>query len=130
MTRARTALSSGCVARPADGGWRVGAGHRANQRHGCRFENPAAFAQPALGTHGNSGYNAYLGPASRTVDLSLVRSFRFRSSQRFEARVEAFNAFNWLRPGNPVTSFSSATFGRILTSRDPRIMQFAMKYQF
>ena len=92
--------------------------------------NPAAFAQPALGTHGNSTYNAYVGPGSRTLDLSLVRSFRFKSAQRLEARVEAFNALNWLRPLDPVTVFSSATFGQILTSADPRIMQFAVKYQF
>ncbi len=92
--------------------------------------NPAAFAQPALGTHGNSGYNAYRGPSSKTIDLSLVRSFAVTSSQRIEARVEAFNAFNWFRIGDPVTSFSSPVFGQIQTAGDPRIMQFAVKYVF
>ncbi len=92
--------------------------------------NPAAFAQPALGTHGNSTYNAYLGPTNKTLDLSLVRSFRFGSTKRIEARVEAFNALNWFRPGDPVITFSSPTFGQILTAGDPRIMQFAVKYQF
>ena len=94
-----------------------------------RWLNPAAFAQPALGTHGNAGRNAYEGPGKRVVDLSLVRSFRF-GTQRLEARVEAFNAFNWFRWGNPVTNLSAATFGRILTADDPRTMQFAVKYQF
>ena len=56
--------------------------------------NPAAFAQPALGTYGNSMRNAYDGPGRQVVDLSLVRSFRFGNGQRLEARVEAFNAFN------------------------------------
>jgi hypothetical protein len=51
-------------------------------------------------------------------------------TQRIEARVEAFNALNWLRPGNPNTTLSSATFGQILTVADPRIMQFGLKYQF
>jgi hypothetical protein len=64
------------------------------------------------------------------VDLSLVRSFLFLDTQRIEARIEAFNAFNWFRWGNPVNNFSSATFGRILTADEPRIMQFAVKYQF
>ncbi len=91
--------------------------------------NPAAFAQPALGTHGNAKRNDYEGPGRRVVDLSLVRSFPF-GTQRIEARVEAFNAFNWFRWGNPVTNFSSATFGRILSADDPRILQFAMKYSF
>jgi len=92
--------------------------------------NPAAFAQPAIGATGTSGRNAYLGPGSRTLDLSLVRSFSLQNMHRIEARVEAFNAFNWLRWGDPITVFSDANFGRILTSADPRILQFAVKYQF
>jgi hypothetical protein len=101
--------------------------------------NPAAFAQPALGTHGNSRYNAYQGIANKTVDLSLVRSFRFKTAQRIEARVEAFNALNWFRPAppgspnanqSPVLALNSATFGQYLAADDPRIMQFAVKYLF
>jgi hypothetical protein len=101
--------------------------------------NPAAFAQPALGTFGNSGRNAHVAMGTRVVDLSLVRSFRFAASHRIEARVEAFNAFNWFRPvsqggtgvGNsPVTNLSNANFGRYLAADEPRIMQFAVKYQF
>ncbi len=95
--------------------------------------NPAAFAQPALGTYGNSIRNAYDGPGFRVVDLSLVREFGLPNSHRIQARVEAFNAFNWFIPGDPGVNLSSATFGRITafsTSADPRIMQFALKYQF
>jgi hypothetical protein len=92
--------------------------------------NPAAFAQPALGTFGNSGRNAYVGPGSRSVDLALVRAFRFAETHRIEARVEAFNAFNWFRWNNPNTALNNANFGRILSAGDPRIMQFALKYQF
>jgi hypothetical protein len=90
----------------------------------------AAFEQPALGTYGNSGRNAYEGPGSRTVNLSLVRAFRFLDNHRIEARIEAFNAFNWFRWGNPITNLSDQNFGRILSAGDPRIMQFALKYQF
>ena len=39
--------------------------------------------------------------ARSVVDLSLVRSFRFGNGHRIEARVEAFNAFNWFLLGNP-----------------------------
>jgi len=92
--------------------------------------NPAAFAQPALGTYGNSVRNAFDGPRRKVVDLSLVRSFRFRNGRHVEARVEAFNAFNWFLLDIPNTTLSSATFGRITSSGDPRIMQFAVKYEF
>ena len=102
--------------------------------------NPTAFAQPALGTYGTSRRNAYFGMGTRVVDLSLVRQFDIGGTRKIEARVEAFNAFNWFRPqipnGNPatnqspVTNLSSASFGRYLAADDPRIMQFALKYQF
>ena len=102
--------------------------------------NPAAFAQPALGTYGNTPRNAFVGMGTRVVDLALVRSFGLVGMQRIEARIEAFNAFNWFRPGSPdpsplnnqapVTNLSSPQFGRYLVSGDPRIMQFALKYQF
>ena len=102
--------------------------------------NAAAFSQPALGTHGNSERNAYEGMGTRVVDLAVVRSFRFATTQRLEARIEAFNAFNWFRPGevnvnpttnqSPVTNLSSPLFGRYLVAGDPRIMQFALKHSF
>ena len=93
--------------------------------------NPKAFAQPALGTYGNSKRNAYFGPGRQTVDLSLVRQFSLTGAHKIEARVEAFNAFNWFVKGNPVTNLSSSSFGRIQTlGADPRVMQFALKYLF
>jgi hypothetical protein len=96
-----------------------------------KWLNPAAFAQPALGTFGTSSRGAYLGPGRKNVNLSLVRSFRVQSTHRLEARVEAFNAFNWFNWGNPTTALNSPNFGRILTSGgDARVMQFAMKYSF
>jgi hypothetical protein len=93
--------------------------------------DPTAFAQPALGTYGNSVRNAFDGPGRQTVDLSLIRSFRFATGQRIEARVEAFNAFNRFVWDNPNTTLSSASFGRITsTGSDPRVMQFALRYEF
>ena len=94
------------------------------------FLNPAAFAQPALGTFGSAPRNGYEGPGRKAVDLSLVRTFGLGDTRRIEARVEAFNVFNWNNWGNPVTAFNNANFGRILSVGAPRIMQFALKYQF
>ncbi len=102
--------------------------------------NAQAFGQPALGTYGTSERNAYVGMGTRVVDLALVRSFRFAETHRLEARIEAFNAFDWFRPGEvnanpianqaPVTNLASPLFGRYLVAGDPRIMQFALKYSF
>jgi hypothetical protein len=93
--------------------------------------NAKAFAQPAVGTYGNAKRNAYFGPGQQVVDLSLVRQFSLTDQRKIEARVEAFNAFNWMRMGNPVTTLSSPSFGRIQTlGGDMRVMQFALKYIF
>jgi hypothetical protein len=94
------------------------------------YLNPAAFAQPVVGTYGSLGRNAVAGPAQLNIDASLVRMFRFSEAQRLEVRVESFNLPNLFQKGNPVTNFNSPTFGRILSAGDPRIMQFALKYVF
>jgi hypothetical protein len=93
--------------------------------------NSTAFAQPALGTNGNIGYQAVLGPAFWQFDMALSRQFRITEGQHLEVRGEAFNILNSIRPQNPATSFAAGgTFGRILSAYDPRIMQFALKYVF
>jgi hypothetical protein len=94
--------------------------------------NPAAFGQPALGTLGNLGRVNIRLPLVWQFDMALARTFRFRESQSFEFRAEAFNLLNSFRPGRKAlnASLSSAQFGKILTASDPRIMQFALKYLF
>jgi hypothetical protein len=97
---------------------------------GIVFLNAAAFSDPVVGTLGNTGRNAFNGPGQRFLDLSLVRSFRFMSTHRIEARIESFNAFNWFQLNNPQNSRQNTQFGRVTSAGDPRIMQFALKYQF
>ena len=95
-----------------------------------QYLNPAAFAQPDFGTLGNFGRVNIVLPTSWQFDMALSRIFRFRESQRIEVRAEAYNVTNSFRPGNPNMALNSATFGQIRTARDPRIMQFALKYLF
>jgi hypothetical protein len=114
------------------------AGQRANQvlddpygEHTLTtYLNPAAFVEPAVGTYGNQVRNGVYGPGTRTIDLSLVRSFRFGGNNRIEARVESFNALNWFQWNNPQNARANVQFGRITSAGDPRIMQFALKYEF
>jgi hypothetical protein len=92
--------------------------------------NPAAFAQPAIGTLGNMGRNNLRLPATWQFDMALSRVFRFRETQSLEFRAEAYNVTNSFRPGVINTNLSSGQFGQIRTSLEPRIMQFALKYIF
>jgi hypothetical protein len=104
--------------------------------------NPAAFALPATGTYGNSGSRNIVGPGSIRFDLGLTRSFAIREKRSLQLRAEAFNVANHVNycappfqgivPGIncPDNNFASATFGKLLSASDPRIMQVALKFVF
>ena len=101
--------------------------------------NPAAFAQPALGTLGNFRRNSVRAPGFWSVDLSLSRLIPLGATRSLELRVETFNllnTFNWGPPrlaagGRTDTNFNSGAFGRITSMAGaPRIMQFGVKYGF
>ena len=97
---------------------------------GIRFVDPAAFAQPALGTFGNAVRNSVRGPGFKNIDAALSRVFNVGGSKSFEARIEAFNLFNWFELGNPNTNLSAATFGQITSALSPRVLQLAVKFNF
>ena len=92
--------------------------------------NPSAFAANALGTFGDAGYNSLVGPGFFDVDANVTRSFQIHERARFELRFEFFNLLNHTNFSPPVASRNSATFGKILSSGDPRILQLAAKFQF
>jgi hypothetical protein len=94
------------------------------------FFNSAAFAQPAFGTFGNSGMGNVKGPGLWQFDLSLTKTFQVREMQKVEFRAEAFNVLNKFIMMNPVFDLNSNLFGKVTAARDPRIMQFALKYFF
>ena len=115
-----------------------GGGQRVNQILGNpygtktvgNYLNPAAFALPAMGTLGNTGVASVAGPGYWQFDAALSRSFQVREMQKIEFRAEAFNLTNSMQMNDPDTTLNSNTFGQVLSARDPRIMQFALKYFF
>ena len=56
--------------------------------------NTAAFAQPALGSFGNSGRSILRGPGINNLDLGFFKNFSLPKNATLQFRVEAFNAFN------------------------------------
>jgi hypothetical protein len=62
--------------------------------------------------------------------MALSRSFQVREAQRVEFRAEAFNVTNSFIKNNPTVNLNSGNFGQITSAKDPRIMQFALKYFF
>jgi hypothetical protein len=93
------------------------------------YLNVAAFAPPAAGTYSTLKPNAFVGPSQFQNDLALTRTFRL-SDRALQFRWEIFNVVNKANFNNPTSALNSSNFGRILTAGQPRIMQFAVKFDF
>ena len=103
---------------------------------GPGFINASAFCSaPAIGNgtgYGNSGIGIFLGPGQVNFDTSLIKTTRIRENHLVQLRAEFFNFFNHPQFGNPATAVSAASsFGQITsTAVNPRVIQFALKYNF
>jgi Carboxypeptidase regulatory-like domain/TonB dependent receptor-like, beta-barrel/TonB-dependent Receptor Plug Domain len=109
--------------------------------------NGTAIAGATGTDFGNIGRNVLRGPRQSNVDFSIIKRFPIRESKDIEFRAEFFNLFNHVNFANPVSNFnavplssidpntgqiiSPGDFGRITaTSNNPRLIQFALKYNF
>jgi len=100
-----------------------------------RFWNIAAFdiSSPELRYRfGNVGRNVLLAPGYANWDFSLLKNVNLPwEGHRMQFRWEVFNGTNrakWNVPASDVRN--AATFGRVLSARNMREMQFALKYLF
>ena len=100
--------------------------------NGNFYFDPTAFDcnNVPLFSFGNSGRNVVRGPGRNNFDLSLGRTFKISESKSVEFRSEMFNAFNHAQFFNPDHNGFDANFGQITQARDPRIVQFALKFYF
>jgi outer membrane receptor protein involved in Fe transport len=98
--------------------------------------NPAAFANPAYGTFGNSGRNTLVGPGFANVNLSIAKEFPIREAMAFEIRANAYNAFNHINFANPdanvgdsgaADSFSGQITG---TTGGTRVIELGAHFRF
>jgi hypothetical protein len=93
------------------------------------YLSAAAFGAPAAGTYSELKPNAFYGPSRLQNDLGVSRNFKV-AERTFQFRWEIFNVLNKANFNNPTTGLNSSNFGRILSAGDPRIMQFAFKFDF
>ncbi len=99
------------------------------------FADPETAADalrfPLHGEVGNR--NIFRGPRFWNVDTALLKNFRmpWSESHKLVFRWESYNLFNNHIFALPDASISSPTFGQITGSAStPRVMQFALRYEF
>jgi hypothetical protein len=95
-----------------------------------RWVTPNAYIANSIGALGNASPFSIVGPSYYGLDIAVSRIFAVREHIRLEVRSEFFNVLNHTNFNNPTGTLSSQNFGVLLSSADPRILQFAMKLTF
>ncbi len=99
------------------------------------YFDPTAFVQPAeIGDPGFGllGRNIIRGPKQINTDFAIVKFIPVKENQQVEFRAEFFNLFNNVNWANPVNIiYPSVDFGQVVsTTTGPRVIQFALKFNF
>ena len=99
-----------------------------------KWFDTSCFAEVPLGQirPGNAGRGTIRGPGLQRWDLSLIKNFKLPVTEQtsVQLRGEAFNIFNHTNYNAVSTSLGSVLFGRVTATRDPRIVQLALKLYF
>jgi hypothetical protein len=113
----------------------------------AEFFDPTAFSPQPSGVLGTERKNPLYGPHYRDVDFSLFKTFPIYKETNLQFRAECFNianTTNFANPNNTLQSSAGTTdpdvytvtpnnIGQISTASanyNPRLFQFALKYQF
>ncbi len=88
--------------------------------------------KPAAGAQGTADRNSVRGPGTRTLDLSLFKTFQLARSGAVELRIEGFNVFDTPQYNQPNNVVGDPNFGKITGTRlnTERQVQLAARYLF
>jgi hypothetical protein len=98
-----------------------------------KWFNTAAFANvpKTVLQPGNEHRGVINGPGFQRWDLAMYKVFAINDTTGFQFRAESFNTFNHTNYDTIYTYLPyAAAFGTVTGTRDPRIMQLAMKFYF
>jgi hypothetical protein len=89
------------------------------------------FDPTLFGSLGNSKRTICCGPHISNTDFALLKTFLLSETRHVDFRAEFFNIFNHTQFYNPDGNTSDgAQFGQVTQARDPRLVQFALKFFF
>jgi hypothetical protein len=125
LTDAKSVRCHSGTCHPADEIGKIGGPRSLNE-----WFNTAALAGPPFGFYGNAAPGIIQGPGVASFDMALYKDFRIKERHTVEFRAEFFNIFNHTNFNGVSTGFGSANFGQVVSALDPRIMEFALRYQF
>jgi hypothetical protein len=83
-----------------------------------------------LGTIGNAARSICCGPGIFNTDMSFNKSTQITERLRMEFRGDIFNIWNHAQFTSVDGNVGDTTFGQVLHVRDPRLVQFALKFHF
>lgn len=106
------------------------AGGRSEGERILEWFNINAFSQPAIGTYGTTGVNTLTGPGTWNVDCGIYKSFKIKEDVNLQLRGEFYNMLNHTNLGDPNTTLSNGTFGRITSTGDPRVIEVGAHLSF
>ena len=89
------------------------------------------YAPGLLGTLGTAKRTECCGPRISGTDFAILKTFPISESKHVDFRAEFFNLFNHTQFFNPDGNTSDGVqFGQVNQVRDPRLVQFALKFFF
>lgn len=108
------------------------------QRTPSRWFDASCFVDPplffdAFGPYsipGNAGRNIIIGPGVKNFDFALQREFRFGEAQAIAFRWETFNLANHANFQLPGRLVGTPNVAQVAAAKDPRLMQFSLRYSF
>jgi hypothetical protein len=100
------------------------------KKNGGYYLNPSQFSDPMLGQFSTTPRSICCGPGENQWDITLSKRIALSESKYFQFRADVFNLFNKTEFVNPDGNFSDTTFGLVQQARDPRLVQFALKFYF
>jgi len=104
--------------------------HQDPRKNNGYYFNPNIFAVPALGSLGTASRSQCCGPGINNTDLAFQKNTPLGETRSMEFTFQTFNIFNRTQFLNPDGQIGDGgLFGQVTRARDPRKIQFALRFR-